>query len=129
MVAYILIPIQIAILKLINMQTNIIELGTIGVMTGIIMLGGFIYNLLHARESVIDGSFQLKKLVKENYVRYIYSLVVAFTVSFTLNWIPASSEIINGLTGNDLTMSSVGLLVFGIALAKGIFVNTKTKKQ
>jgi len=111
------------------MQTNIIELGTIGVMTGIIMLGGFIYNLLHARESVIDGSFQLKKLVKENYVRYIYSLVVAFTVSFTLNWIPASSEIINGLTGNDLTMSSVGLLVFGIALAKGIFVNTKTKKQ
>jgi len=108
---------------------NEIHWETIGIMTAIIMLGGFIYNLIHARESISNGKFKLLVMIKENYPRFLYSLVCSFTISFTLNWIPESSKFITSLTGTELTYSSVGLLIFGAAFAKLLFNKTTKVKS
>lgn len=90
----------------------------------VLMLGGLAYNLWHAREFLpLIGSskFNVKKLVVENSIRFLYCLSVSFVLALILNVIPDSAQFLGGLTGQNLVFSAVGLLAAGGFLAKTVF--------
>lgn len=114
-----------------SIVVNSIEWGNIGIMVGVLMLGGVIYNLWHARSYLpLIGAlnFNLKKIAIENSVRFVYCLLVSFVFSFTFNWIPESSSFINTTIDANFAMSAVGLLAMGFGLAKVVFSNTIKKE-
>lgn len=104
---------------------NTINWRTVGIMIAIVMLGGLLYNLWHAKDYFFSEKFSLVTMLKENYKRLLWCLIFASTISFALNWIPGTAEMISNLTGNTLTFSAVGLLVFGGLLAKLVFFPIK----
>ena len=103
---------------------NDIDIKMILLMTFILMEGGFLYNLWASLPYIKDGTFNLITLVKQNYQRFLYSLVVALTFSFTLNFIPESAEALSELSGTGIMLSAVGLLMGGIGLSRVIFTRT-----
>lgn len=107
-------------------QVNSIEWKVLFIMLGIMMLGGLLYNLWHAREFFFNG-FNPVTLIKQNYMRFIWVLSISFVFCLILQLIPGVNDYINSLIAFQFEFSSLGLLILGGFISKIAF--TKVKKN
>lgn len=109
-------------------QVNSINWGILGTMIGIMLLGGLLYNLIHARTFFFNG-FNMITLIKENYMRLVWVFLVSSTLCFVLQLIPGVNDYINNLIAFEFEFSSVGLLIIGGIISKIAFENSKPKRN